>query len=85
MRVNNTWSDPLPVHGGVPQGSILGVLLFNVSTNDLEDDQNDDLEFVHSDDEDSTVDSASTCPSSADPVTDSGGISCSCPRRPAPQ
>ena len=26
VRVNNTWSDPLPVYGGVPQGSILGVM-----------------------------------------------------------
>ena len=37
VRVNNTWSDPLPVYGGVPQGTILGVMLFNVATDDLED------------------------------------------------
>ena len=41
MRVNNTWSDPLPVYGGVPQGSILGVLLCNVSTDDLQDQEED--------------------------------------------
>ena len=38
VRVHNTWSAPLPVYGGVPQGLILGVLLFNVSTDDLEED-----------------------------------------------
>ena len=51
VRVHNTWSRPLPVHGGVPQGSIVGVLLFNISTDDLEDDQegHDQREFVDSD------------------------------------
>ena len=48
VRVKNTWSDPLPVFGGVPQGPILGVLLFNVSTDDLEDDGDDRQEFVYS-------------------------------------
>ena len=37
MKVDQTWSSPLEVHGGVPQGSILGVFLFNVTTDDLED------------------------------------------------
>ena len=32
------WSGPLPVSGGCPQGSILGVWLFNVTTYDQEDD-----------------------------------------------
>ena len=38
VRVGQSWSDPLPVDGGCPQGSILGVQLFNTTTDDLEDD-----------------------------------------------
>ena len=37
VRVGNSWSTPRPVTGGYPQGSILGVFLFNVTTDDLED------------------------------------------------
>ena len=37
VRVQESWSDPFPVHGGVPQGSILGVILFNLTTEDLEE------------------------------------------------
>ena len=37
VRVSSTWSAPRSVSGGCPQGSILGVLLFNITTDDLED------------------------------------------------
>ena len=45
--VNNTWSTPLPVYGSVSLGSILGVLLFNVATDYLEDDAIDNRVPAH--------------------------------------
>ena len=36
VRINQEFSDPLPVFGGCPQGSLLGVFLFNISTDDVE-------------------------------------------------
>ena len=38
VRVGSSWSVPLPVTGGCPQGSVLGVDLFNTTTDCLEDD-----------------------------------------------
>ena len=38
VKVGQHWSEPLPVSGGCPQGSILGVSLFNNTTEFLEDD-----------------------------------------------
>ena len=40
VRVGSSWSTPRGISGGVPQGSILGVLLFNVTTDNLEDEKN---------------------------------------------
>ena len=37
VKVGDSWSTPLDICGGCPQGSILGVLLFNVTTEDLEE------------------------------------------------
>ena len=37
VRVGQSWSDPLNINGGCPQGSILGVFLFNITTEDLEE------------------------------------------------
>ena len=39
IKVGSSWSVPRPVNGGDPQGSILGVLLFNITTDELEDTQ----------------------------------------------
>ena len=38
VRVGRAWSDPRPVNAGAPQGSVLGTYLFNVGTDDLEED-----------------------------------------------
>ena len=38
VRAGNAWSSPLDVFGGAPQGSILGVFLFNATIDDLEND-----------------------------------------------
>ena len=49
VRVKNVWSVPLPVYSVVPQW----VLLFNISTDDLEGDDNNERYFLQIFDEDS--------------------------------
>ena len=41
VKIGNTLSDPRVVLGGVPQGSLLGVLLFNIAIDSYESSSND--------------------------------------------
>ena len=50
VLVNNCLSQPLPVKSGVPQGSILGLLLFIVYVNDLSERVNYSTIFKFADD-----------------------------------
>ena len=38
VRVDQTWLEPRAVTGDIPHGSLIGVLLFNKATNELEID-----------------------------------------------
>ena len=57
VRASETWSTPLPLNGGVLRVPILGVLLFNLPTDDLEDpDGADDCRFIQESDLKNTED-----------------------------
>ena len=45
VKIGNTMSDPRAVLGGVPQGSLLGVLLFNICIDDFEAHSRDTLDY----------------------------------------
>ena len=44
VKIGSTTSRPRPVNAGAPQGSVLGTYVFNVATDDLEDDLIDTTE-----------------------------------------
>ena len=69
-RVGQSWSNPRPVLGGSPQGSALGVLLFNITTDDLEEGSDHVQEW--------TGDSPGT---EADPAMGTNGFLTSTPGR----
>ena len=75
VRVSDTWSAPLPVYGGVPQGSILGVMLFNIATDDLEDDEEDVQTLLYSSDEASDTSTSHALNPLAEPFVPAGSRS----------
>ena len=36
VKIDNVFSDPLPINGGSPQGTLLGNLIFIVATSELD-------------------------------------------------
>ena len=50
MKINNKYSHLLPVLSGIPQGSILGPLLFLIYVNDIPDHISNSLLYLFADD-----------------------------------
>ncbi len=50
MRIENDMSSALLVHCGVPQGSVLGPILFNIYVNDLSEEVKDCFLIQYADD-----------------------------------
>jgi len=46
VKYQNTYSNPLPVHNGMPQGTLLGPLLFSVIINSLAKELPDQQKFA---------------------------------------
>ena len=42
VKIGDVRSDPRLVNAGAPQGSVLGTYVFNIATDNLEDDFEDD-------------------------------------------
>ena len=60
VRVGETWSEPRSVWGGCPQGSILGVFLFNSTIDDLESGCDDLVDYNQEKEPAETAEDSST-------------------------
>ena len=61
VRVGGEWSERRSSFGGVPQGSILGVLLFNITTDDLEDHKYASTDIQAEEDQELSLNGSLSC------------------------